>query len=167
MLRTVIEMQKQKTYLISGIAFFSFFMVIYYMLDRLNGGYIEMKVEYGLYLVIINILLNVIMALTSATMMNFSTAFLSLSGKEGKGTFFGNIAVFFGMLTYGCTSCVVAFFAAIGITLSVAVLPLAGLPYKLIAFVILMIGFGWLVLEIKKGKCKVKKVDIKTDNQTQ
>ena len=164
MLNTVLGMQKQKKYILSGIAFFSIFMVIYYMLDRLNGGYAQMTADYGIYLVIVNITLNLIMALTSATMMNFSTAFLSLSGKEGKGTFFGNIAVFFGMLTYGCTSCVIAFFAAIGITLSVAVLPLAGLPYKLIAFFILMVGFVWLVLEIKRGKCKVKKGSQETNN---
>jgi len=164
MLNTVLGMQRQKKYIISGIAFFSIFMVIYYMLDRLNGGYAQMTADYGIYLVIVNITLNLIMAFTSATMMNFSTAFLSLSGREGKGTFFGNIAVFFGMLTYGCTSCVIAFFAAIGITLSVAVLPLAGLPYKLIAFVILMVGFVWLVLEIKRGKCKVKKESQESKN---
>lgn len=158
MLRTVISMQKEKKFILMGILFFSVFSVIYYLLDYLNGGYAEMRATYGLYLVAINIFINVVMASISALMMNFSTAFLSLSGKEGKGTFFGNIAVFFGMLTYGCTSCVVAFFAAIGITLSVAVLPLGGLPYKIAAFVILVIGFLWLVFEIKRGKCKVKKI---------
>jgi hypothetical protein len=119
--------------------------------------------DYGIYLVVINIFINFLMALISSTMMNFSTAFMSLSGKEGKGTFFGNIAVFFGMLTYGCTSCVIAFFAAIGITLSVAILPLAGLPYKIVAFVILIAGFIWLLIEIKQGKCKVKKIESSSD----
>jgi len=156
MLTSVLEMQKQRKYLISGIAFFTVFMIIYYLLDYLNGGYQEMRIKYGLFLVVINIFLNITMASISATMMNFSSAFLSLSGKEGKGTFFGNIAVFFGMLTYGCTSCVISFLATIGITLSVAVLPLAGLPYKLISFLILVLGFLWLLYEIKKGKCKVK-----------
>ncbi len=156
MLTTVLSMQRQRKYWISGIIFFIVFGVIYYLLDYLNGGYEKMTENYGIFLVIINIVINVIMATLSALMMNFSTAFLSLSGKEGKGTFFGNIAVFFGMLTYGCTSCVVSFFAAIGITLSVAVLPLAGLPYKLISLAILILGFFWLIWEIKKGKCKVK-----------
>lgn len=152
-------MQKQKKYILSGFLFFAVFITIYYLLDYLNGGYQEMISDYGLILVIVNIVLNVTMAIISSTMMNFSSAFLSLSGKEGKGTFFGNIAVFFGMLTYGCTSCVISFFATIGITLSVAVLPLAGLPYKLISFLILIIGFVWLVFEIKKGKCKIKKIN--------
>ncbi len=159
MLSTVIQMQKQKKYILSGFLFFAVFITIYYLLDYLNGGYQEMISDYGLILVIVNIVLNVTMAIISSTMMNFSSAFLSLSGKEGKGTFFGNIAVFFGMLTYGCTSCVISFFATIGITLSVAVLPLAGLPYKLISFLILIIGFVWLVFEIKKGKCKIKKIN--------
>lgn len=152
-------MQKQKKYILSGFLFFAVFITIYYLLDYLNGGYQEMISDYGLILVIVNIVLNVTMAIISSTMMNFSSAFLSLSGKEGKGTFFWNIAVFFGMLTYGCTSCVISFFATIGITLSVAVLPLAGLPYKLISFLILIIGFVWLVFEIKKGKCKIKKIN--------
>lgn len=160
MLSTVIQMQKQKKFILSGILFFVVFITIYYLLDYFNGGYQEMKANFGLILVIVNIILNLIMALISSTMMNFSSAFLSLSGKEGKGTFFGNIAVFFGMLTYGCTSCVISFFATIGITLSVAVLPLAGLPYKLISFLILIIGFVWLILEIKKGKCKIKNSNV-------
>lgn len=158
MLTSVIEMQKNKKFIISGFAFFAIFIFIYFLLDYLNGGYVEMRNNYGLILVIINVILNVIMALTSSVMMNFSSAYLSLSGKEGKGTFFGNIAVFFGMLTYGCTSCVISFFAAIGITFYVAVLPLAGLPYKLISLLILSLGFLWLVYEIKKGKCKIKTI---------
>lgn len=159
LLTSVLEMQKNKKYILSGFVFFSIFMIIYFLLDYLNGGYYEMRNNYGLFLVVVNIILNVIMAFTSSIMMNFSSAYLSLSGKEGKGTFFGNIAVFFGMLTYGCTSCVISFFAAVGITFSVAVLPLAGLPYKLISLVILLLGFLWLIYEIKKGKCKIKTVN--------
>ncbi len=165
MLNDVLKLQKQKKFILALILFFAVFSVIYFLLDKLNGGYIKMEEDYGLYLVIVNILLNIIMASISAFMMNLSTGYMQLSGKEGKGTFFGNIAVFFGMLTYGCTSCVIAFFAAIGITLSVAVLPLAGLPYKLIALVLLLVGFTWLLLEIKRGKCKVKAVKQDLNNE--
>ncbi|MFH0993570.1 MAG: hypothetical protein V1761_04395 [bacterium] len=158
MLDAVWQLFKRRKYVFAGFFYAIMFAFIYFLLDHLNGGYAAMATAYGWILVGVNVFLNVVMTSMSALMMILSTAYLSLSGKEGKGTFFGNIAVFFGMLTYGCTSCVVSFFAAIGITLSVAVLPFAGLPYKLIAFVILIGGFLWLLLEIKAGKCKKRPV---------
>lgn len=159
MFNTVIEMQKQKKYIIQGSIFLGFFLVIYFLLDRLNGGYALMVENYGVYLVIINILINIFMSFASAFMMNLSTALVKLTGKEGKGTFLSSIAVFFGMLTYGCTPCVIAFFATIGITLSIAVLPLAGLPYKLISVFIIVLGFIWLRYEINHVKCKIPTKD--------
>ena len=113
--------------------------------------------EYGVLLVISNILLNITMAFISAFMWNVSTGLVKLTGKEGKGSFVSSFAVIFGMLTYGCTPCVIAFFSTIGITFAVAVLPLAGLPYKLLALVLLIIGFFWLKYEANHVKCKVKK----------
>jgi len=148
---------RQKKNIIAAIIFWLLFFAIYYLLDHLNGGYLSMAETYGIGLVVVNVIINVVMASASAFMMSLSTAYVKLSGKEGKGTFFGSIAVFFGMLTYGCTSCVVAFFATIGITFSVAVLPLAGLPYKLIALVLVILGMVWLILEVKRGRCRVKK----------
>ncbi|MGE4378614.1 MAG: hypothetical protein AB7E16_01740, partial [Candidatus Izemoplasmatales bacterium] len=62
----------------------------------------------------------------------------------------------FGLLTYGCTPCVIAFFSTIGISFAVAALPLAGLPYKLIALVLLIVGFFWLKYESNHVKCKMK-----------
>ncbi len=158
MLDAAWKMIQGKKYVVAGAIYAVVFATVYFLLDRLNGGYAAMAAAYGWVLVGVNVFLNVVMTSVSALMMVLSTAFVTLSGKEGKGTFFGNIAVFFGMLTYGCTSCVISFFAAIGITLSVAVLPLAGLPYKLIAFAILIAGFVWLLLEIKAGKCKRRPV---------
>ncbi len=154
MLDAVWKLIRGKKFVLAGVIYGLVFAFIYFLLDRLNGGYASMAGAYGWVLVGVNVFLNVVMTMVSALMMVLSMAYVSLSGKEGKGTFFGNVAVFFGMLTYGCTSCVISFFAAIGITLSVAVLPLAGLPYKLIAFAILIAGFVWLLLEIKAGKCK-------------
>lgn len=155
MLDEVLKMQKQKKYIIQGIIFFGFFMGLYFLLDELNGGYSSMKQEYGLFLVFINVLLNIIMSFISATMMNLSTALVKFTGKEGKGTFLSSFAVLFGMVTYGCTPCVVALFATVGITLSVAVLPFAGLPYKLLSLLLIVAGFFWLIHEIKNVKCKI------------
>ncbi|MDX9807495.1 MAG: hypothetical protein RBS87_02875 [Acholeplasma sp.] len=155
MLSLVLKKQTSVKYLVSFAIYAIFFMVIYFLLDSLNGGYYEMSVEYGQYLVYLNIGLNIIMSLVSAFMFNLSSALVDLTKKEGKGTFMTMFSVLFGVLTYGCTSCVIAFFAVIGITFSVAVLPLAGLPYKLISLGLLVIGFFWLVREIKRSQCKL------------
>ncbi|MBU1143889.1 MAG: hypothetical protein KKH92_09660 [Firmicutes bacterium] len=156
MLDAAIQLQKTKKYIIQGALFFSFFIIIYSLLDSLNMSYSNMILEYGVYLVVINIILNIIMSFLSALLMNMSTAMVELKGKEGKGSTFGFFSVLFGVFTYGCTSCVIAFLASIGIAFSVIALPLAGLPYKLLSLVLIMIGLIWITKEIQHGKCKVK-----------
>jgi hypothetical protein len=131
-------------------------MLIFFILDSLNASYEEMIITYGLYLVIINITLNIIMSFLSALLMNLSTAMVELKGKEGKSSSLGFFSIMFGILTYGCTSCVIFFFASIGITLSVIALPLFGLPYKLISFVLIILGLYLITREIQKGKCSVE-----------
>lgn len=155
MLTTVLQMQKEKKAILSLLGYFTFFMVIYTVVDSLNMSYENMVNQYGTYLVVLNIVINILMSGLSAVMFNFSTALVKVNGKEGKATNLANFSILFGLLTYGCTSCVIAFFAVIGITFSVAVLPLAGLPYKLIALVLLAVGLVWLIYEIKNTKCKV------------
>ena len=157
MFTTILSMQTEKKYIIQGLIVFAVFIGLYTLLDQLNIGYAGMIAEYGLFLVILNILLNIVMAFISAFMWNISTALVKLTGKEGKGSFVSGLAVIFGMLTYGCTPCVIAFFSTIGLTFVVAVLPLAGLPYKLIALALLVLGFFWLKYESNHVKCKVKK----------
>ncbi|MCK4551350.1 MAG: hypothetical protein KAU02_00430 [Tenericutes bacterium] len=157
MFKTILSMQKQKRFIIQGIITFIVFIVLYFVLDNLNMSYPDMIKEYGLFLVIINIFLNVFMSALSAFMWNVSTGLVKLTGKEGKGSFVSGFAYLFGLLTYGCTPCVIAFFSIIGITFSVAILPLAGLPYKLLALVLLGIGLVWLIYEANHVKCKIKK----------
>jgi len=156
MLAAAIQLQKTKKYIIQGILFFSFFILIYTLIDGLNMSYSNMILEYGIYLVVINILLNIVMSFLSALLMNLSTAMVVLKGKEGKGSTFGFFSIIFGIFTYGCTACVIAFLASVGIAFSVIALPLAGLPYKLISFVLIVIGLIWVTKEIQNGKCKVE-----------
>lgn len=156
MFKTILSMQKEKRYIIQGAIVFVLFSVMYFLLDSLNLSYSEMIAKYGLYLVIANVFLNLFMAALSAFMWNISTGLVKLTGKEGKGSFFSGIAYIFGLLTYGCTPCVIAFFSTIGLTFSVAVLPLAGLPYKFISLALLLVGLIWLVYETNHVKCKVK-----------
>lgn len=156
MFSEILMMQKTRKYILQGLIVFSVFLALYFLLDQLNIGYGEMIIEYGVFLVIINVLINIILALISAFMWNVSTALVSLTGKEGKGTFMSGFAYLFGLLTYGCTPCVIAFFSTIGITFAVAALPLAGLPYKFISILLLVAGFFWLKYEANHVKCKVK-----------
>lgn len=147
---------KERKYIIQAMLFFVAFMVIYQIVDSLNMSYQEMRETYGTYLVVTNITLNITMSLLSAFLMHLSTAMVELKGKEGKGTTFGFLSVLFGVLTYGCTSCVIAFFASIGIAFSVIALPLAGLPYKLISLLLIIIGLLLVRRELIYGTCKVK-----------
>lgn len=156
MLELALKMQLKRKYILQGTLFFILFIVIYTMVDRLNLTYKEMNEAFGLYLVIFNITLNIVMSFLSALLMNLSTAMVELKGKEGKASNFGAFSVLFGILTYGCTSCVIAFFASVGIAFSVIALPLAGFPYKIISLVLIFIGLFWITKEIQNGKCKIK-----------
>lgn len=147
-----------KKSILQSLLFFIIFMIIYTFIDRNNMSYADMSQSFGSYLVYTNISLNIIMAFLSSLMLMLSTANASLKGKESVGSNLSFVSVFFGILTYGCTPCVIAFFGSIGIAFSVAILPLAGLPYKLISLLLIVIGIIWTYYEIKHGKCKVKKI---------
>ena len=156
MFQHVLSILKSRKYFIQGILFFAVFLFIYFMVDYLNMSYKEMILQYGVYLVIVNVLLNIIMSFLSALMMNLSTAMVQIKVGTGKGANLGFFSVLFGILTYGCTSCVIAFLAVIGISFSVVILPLAGLPYKLVSLLLILIGMWWIIREIKIGVCKIK-----------
>jgi hypothetical protein len=155
MLKSAILMQRTKKYFILNTIYISVFLIIFFIIDKLNMSYKEMNDKYGLLLVITNIILNIIMAFATSLMMNLSSSMVALKGKESKGIIFGFISVLFGMLTYGCTPCVITFFATIGISFSVIALPLAGLPYKLISLLLIIIGLFIVIKNLKSG-CKIK-----------
>ena len=155
MFHQALQLQKTPKYMTQGLILFVLFIIIYTVVDGLNMSYEAMAIEYSELLVVINVSINVFMSLGSTALMNLSTAMVVLKGKEGKASNFGIISVLFGILTYGCTSCVIAFFASIGIAFSVAVLPFAGLPYKLISVILIIIGLIWMYREIEHGVCKV------------
>jgi hypothetical protein len=157
MFEEVLKLIKTKKYILQMIGFFTFFIVIYTLLDGFNMSYPQMQNEYGSYLVFLNISLNIVMAGLTAFLLALSTANVQLKGKDTKGSNLGFLSVLFGVLTYGCTSCVIAFFASVGIAFSVIALPLAGLPYKLVSLLLIMIGLWWTKKEIDTGVCKISK----------
>ena len=131
--------------------FFAVFLLMYTLLDSFNMSYTLMRETYGLTLVIINITLNIVMALLSAIMISHTSEVLRET-KAANASFF---SILFGVLTYGCTTCVITFFASLGITFSVAVLPFAGLPYKLISLLILIMASFWSRREIRNAQCAI------------
>lgn len=156
MIQEAFNRLRNRKMILQAVIFGLVFLFIYGMIDDLNMPYANMIQEYGLLLVILNISLNVLMASGSALMLSLSTIMAQLKGKESVGSNLSFISVLFGILTYGCTPCVIAFFASIGIAFSVVALPYAGLPYKFISLGLILMGILWTLWEIKNGKCKVK-----------
>lgn len=155
MFKLTLLMQKQKKYVISFLLYTSFFLFIYFMLDYLSGGYGPMIKDYGRYLVVINVILNTVMALISALMFNLSTAQMSLT-KRGESTgYLSFLSVILGFFTYGCTSCIITFLGVLGISFGVYLLPLHNLPYKLLGLVILIVSLVIQGVLIQKAKCKI------------
>ncbi len=153
MLTLVLQKQKQPKFILMNMFFGLFFIGLYTVIDFFNMSYAEMVAQYSLWLVVANIGLNLVMAVLSSLMLSFSTAQFDFTGKESKASNLTFASVLFGILTYGCTPCVISFFAAIGITFGVIALPFAGLPYKLISLAIIVAGFLWIVIRLKKTTC--------------
>lgn len=155
MISMVLTKLKTKKYRLTMIGYFLFFIILYTMLDYLNLAYPLMADNYGMSLVVMNIILNLAMASLSAFLIAATSAQFDFSKKSSKGANASFISIIFGIFTYGCTPCVISFLGAIGISFSVAVLPLAGLPYKFISLGLLVIGLVWVLIAINKTTCKI------------
>jgi hypothetical protein len=156
MINQALSLLKTKKLLLQGAGLVIVFMILYTMIDNLNLPMAQMAVMYGTGLVVLNVLTNLIMALGSAFMLNLSTAMAALKGKESAGSNLSYASILFGILTYGCTPCVIAFLASFGIAFSVIALPMAGYPYKIMSVVLIAIGIAWTLWEIEHSTCKIK-----------
>lgn len=156
MLSFLEEQLKTKKVQREGILFFLFFLFMFTLVDSLNMSYKAMALEYSNTLVGLNIFINILMSLGTAFLMILSSVMLKIKAVEPKGTNLGFISIFFALLTYGCTPCVIAIFANIGITFSVIALPFAGLPYKFMTLGLIIFGIAWSLYDIDRGACKVK-----------
>lgn len=136
------------------IGIFALYLTIFFVIDYLNMPYSQMLKEEGMLIVLIHIILNIVMAALSTYLFVLHEDMLKQVGKQVKGSNTPIYAALFGMLTYGCTPCVISFFAAIGIQFSIVALPWAGLPYKLITLLILIIGI-WFSKNQQKKVCQI------------
>lgn len=134
--------------------YFIFFAIIYFVVDSLNLSYSEMANQHGLWLVITNVILNLLMAGLSSFMISLSDYVLTEKKIKTKGDKAGFLSIIFGIFTYGCTPCVISFLAIFGISFSVVALPFAGLPYKLISLGLLVFGIFILRRELRRNSCE-------------
>jgi len=160
MLRAVMKEAKSRNNILYLIVAFIFFFGLYIFLDfEGNTNYTIMNEEFGIGIVSLHIFINILIAIMSSIMVIFSIINFKLTKMEPKGSnaipFFTFI---FGLLTFGCTGCVVAFFSAVGIAFSPIILPNGNLLWKLIALILVVIGFTWIMYSIEHTKCKIKKV---------
>lgn len=158
MIEYAIKKLYSKKYIISGVFLFIIFLGLYITLDYLNIRDNTDKVLTSW--IIINVFINIVIALFSSILLNLSTIMLELKLPGDKASNLGFFSILFGILTYGCTSCVVIFFTSIGIAFSPSIFPLIdvyyGIIYKLISLLLVFIGLLLVLRNIKKGVCKIK-----------
>lgn len=162
MLELAFSKLKERKYIIQGIIFFIVFGFLYFILDYLNIRELAKEnIRPSNLWFATNIGLNIIMAILSMLLMNLSTIMVELKSAGSAGSNLGFISIFLGIFTYGCTSCVVGFFTAVGIAFSPAIFPFIdvwhGSLYKLLSLGLLAIGFGVIIYNIKYAHCKIPK----------
>ena len=150
-----LALSQLKDYKKQYILFFISFIAINFTVDYLNMPYNQMIIEYNLFLVILNITLNILMSLITALTLTLSVINLKINQKDTRSSNLSFFSVIFSIMTYGCTACVINFLAVFGISYSIALLPYAGLPYKLIALFIIIISLFFTKYEMNKP-CVVK-----------
>jgi hypothetical protein len=158
MLTIIKEKAKTKNNIIMMIGLFIFFLGLYIFLDfEGNTNYENMISNFGIFVTITHISINIIIAILTSIMVSFSIINYQLTKVEPKGSnAIPFISFLFGLLTFGCTSCIVAFFAAIGIAFSPIILPNGNLVWKFAALLLVSVGFIWIMYSINTAKCKVK-----------
>ncbi len=133
---------------------FIIYIAIFTTIDYLNMPYTQMAQMFSWGLVFFNILLNGVMSGLSAYLFGLHEDIFKQFSTSIKGANAPILASLFGVLTYGCTPCVISFFAMIGINFSIMSLPWAGLPYKFISLLILLIGV-WFAIHQSKKACSI------------
>lgn len=155
--------QLEKKYIIQGILFLVFFLLLYSVLDYLNIRELaKSDVRPSNFWIFGNILLNIVMSFLAMLLLNLSNAMLELRITGDGGSNLGFFSIIFGIFTYGCTSCVVAFFAAIGVSfIPGAIFPFIdvgfGILYKLLSLLLIIIGLIVVLYNIKYARCKIPK----------
>lgn len=159
MLLLIKEQAKQRNNVLLMAILFLGFLLLYVFLDfEGNTNYRLMTDNFGIGVTLTHILINALIAILSSIMVTFSIINYKLTKIEPKGSNAIPFLTFiFGLLTFGCTSCVVAFLSAVGIAFTPLILPNGNLIWKLGALLFVILGFIWVMYSIQNTKCKIKK----------
>ncbi len=161
MLTMIRQEARQKKYVLYGAGLFIIILGLYVFLDfEGNTNYTLMIQEFGALTVSIHILINMIIAILTTRMLLFSAINYNINKTEPVGSnAIPFLAWIFGLLTFGCTGCVVAFFSAVGIAFTPIILPAGNMLWKVAALVLVILGYIWIMYSIQNSKCKVKKAN--------
>lgn len=160
MLLAVKNEARKTKYVLLLIGLFFLFLGLYVFLDfEGNTNYIIMTDNFGIFIVLIHVFINLLIASLSAVMVTFSIINFNLTKIEPKGSNAIPFLTFiFGLLTFGCTGCVVAFLSAVGIAFSPMILPQGNLIWKVLALIFVVLGFIWIMHSIEHTTCKRKEL---------
>lgn len=151
------ELQYPKNWILLPILFIFFFGLYVFLDFEGNTNYRLMTERFGLTIVGIHIVINIIIAALSSIMVTFAIINQRLTKVDPKGSNAIPFLTFlFGLLTFGCTGCVVAFFTSVGIAFTPIILPAGNMLWKVLALVFVIVGFVYVMYTIEHTKCKVK-----------
>jgi hypothetical protein len=158
MLPVIIEAQKTKRNLIMWLGLFILVFGLYTFFDILAfDTYQNMINELGVFLVGVHIGVNLILALLTSSMLSLTQINLKINKKEPTGsTSIPFFAFIFGLLTFGCTPCVIAFLAAIGIAFTPITFSGGNLLWKFILLGLILISYAYILYSIHHTTCKAK-----------
>jgi hypothetical protein len=123
-----------------------------------------MTEEFGIGIVSIHIVINIIIATLSSIMVTFAIINQKLTKIDPKGSNAIPFLTFiFGLLTFGCTGCVVAFFTSVGIAFTPIILPAGNMLWKVLALLFVIAGFVYVMYTIEHTKCKVKLKEVNNE----
>lgn len=170
MLQTVWQKQKERKNIMIFLGIFAIVYSLYLFLDWLYyGSFGALFAEMSVPLFMVHQAINITIALIATLMLSLSQIKLQLTNSEPKGaTSIPFLSFIFGLLTFGCAPCVIAFLGAVGITFTPVVLPFSNLPWKLILLALMVVAFFYILKTIDSSSCKVKSLnsdpDIKVGN---
>jgi hypothetical protein len=137
------------------VFFFVTFLLLYTTLDFLNqGGYYEMYVNSSILIVMMHVILNIVISFIAAYTQD-NAKVINLQRKNLTNLSVAGLGL--GIITFGCTPCVVSFFLTFGITITLFVSPVATLFFKIIALLITICGYIITKYYLSKYGCKIKR----------
>lgn len=152
----ILMLHKTRKYILTNIAFFVTFMVIYITLDiNANDSYQYIIDNFGMSILVLHMTLNVLISLLSSVVITWSLISLQVNKKDVKGSNLPFVGVVLGFLTFGCTPCVVALLSIFGITFVPLVLPNANFLWKVLVLLIIILS-GYLTIRNANKGCKIE-----------